>query len=136
MTGAGFLAPTGPTPGGDGGAALRLAPWRQPDSRCPSRASTKAAVAHGITGSVGVVTSAATVMVPVFAIFATLSPLDFKQLGVGLAAAILIDATIVRAVRLSSAMELLGERNWWIPASIAARASCGVSRRGSKHFRA
>jgi len=76
---------------------------------------TKAAVAHGITRSAGVVTSAAAVMVAVFAIFATLSPLDFKQLGVGLAAAILIDATIVRAVLLPSAMALLGEKNWWMP---------------------
>jgi putative drug exporter of the RND superfamily len=76
---------------------------------------TKAAVAHGITRSAGVVTSAAAVMVAVFAIFATLSPLDFKQLGVGLAAAILIDATIVRAVLLPAAMALLGDHNWWIP---------------------
>jgi RND superfamily putative drug exporter len=76
---------------------------------------TKDAVAHGITRSAGVVTSAAAVMVAVFAIFATLSPLDFKQLGVGLAAAILIDATIVRAVLLPSAMALLGENNWWMP---------------------
>jgi len=76
---------------------------------------TKAAVAHGITRSAGVVTSAAAVMVAVFAIFATLSPLDFKQLGVGLAAAILIDATLVRAVLLPSAMALLGEHNWWMP---------------------
>jgi putative drug exporter of the RND superfamily len=76
---------------------------------------TKAAVAHGITRSAGVVTSAAAVMVAVFAIFATLSPLDFKQLGVGLAAAILIDATIVRAILLPSTMALLGEHNWWMP---------------------
>ena len=60
-------------------------------------------------------TSAALVMVAVFSIFATLSPLDFKQMGVGLAAAILIDATIVRAVLLPAAMSLLGERNWWMP---------------------
>ena len=73
------------------------------------------AVAHGITSSAGVVTSAALVMVAVFGVFATLTPLDFKQMGVGLAAAILIDATIVRAVLLPSAMVLLGERNWWLP---------------------
>jgi RND superfamily putative drug exporter len=54
-------------------------------------------------------------MVAVFSIFATLTPLDFKQMGVGLAAAILIDATIVRAVLLPAAMSLLGERNWWQP---------------------
>ncbi|RJK93508.1 MMPL family transporter [Vallicoccus soli] len=76
---------------------------------------TREAVAHGITRSAGVVTSAAAVMVAVFAIFASLTALDFKQLGVGLAAAILIDATVVRAVLLPSAMALLGERNWWLP---------------------
>ncbi len=63
----------------------------------------------------GVVTSAATVMVLVFGVFATLSMLFFKQFGVGLAAAILIDATIVRAVLLPAAMKLLGERNWYLP---------------------
>ena len=73
------------------------------------------AVAHGITSSAGVVTSAALVMVAVFGVFATLTPLDFKQMGVGLAAAILLDATVVRAVLLPSAMVLLGERNWWLP---------------------
>jgi uncharacterized membrane protein YdfJ with MMPL/SSD domain len=41
--------------------------------------------------------------------------LEFKQMGVGLAAAILIDATIVRAVLLPATMKLLGERNWWLP---------------------
>jgi RND superfamily putative drug exporter len=54
-------------------------------------------------------------MVGVFSIFATLSLLEFKQLGVGLAAAVLIDATIVRAVLLPAAMALLGRRNWWLP---------------------
>ncbi|HET9518559.1 MAG TPA: MMPL family transporter [Actinoplanes sp.] len=76
---------------------------------------TRQAVAEGITGSAGVVTSAAAVMVAVFAIFATLSTVDMKQLGVGLAAAILIDATIIRAVVLPSIMTLLGEKNWWAP---------------------
>jgi len=76
---------------------------------------TRAAIAEGITRSAGTVTSAAVVMVAVFSIFATLSALDFKQLGVGLAAAILIDATLVRAVLLPSAMMLLGDRNWYLP---------------------
>jgi RND superfamily putative drug exporter len=80
--------------------------------------STRDAIAQGITKSAGVVTSAALVMVAVFSIFATLSPLDFKQMGVGLAAAILIDATIVRAVLLPAAMSLLGERNWWMPRAL------------------
>ena len=76
---------------------------------------TRAAVAHGVTASAGVVTSAAAVMVGVFSIFGTLSLLEFKQLGVGLAAAVLIDATIVRAVLLPAAMTLLGRHNWWLP---------------------
>jgi RND superfamily putative drug exporter len=76
---------------------------------------TRTAVAQGITRSAGTVTSAAVVMVAVFSIFATLSALEFKQLGVGLAAAILLDATLVRAVLLPSAMVLLGERNWYLP---------------------
>lgn len=80
---------------------------------------TRLAVARGVTASAGVVTSAAAVMVGVFGIFATLSLLEFKQLGVGLAAAILIDATIVRAVLLPAAMAVLGRRNWWMPARVA-----------------
>ena len=76
---------------------------------------TDEAVAHGIKATAGVVTSAAVVMIAVFSIFATLSALDFKMMGVGLATAVLIDATIVRAVLLPSAMALLGERNWYMP---------------------
>jgi RND superfamily putative drug exporter len=77
--------------------------------------STREAVAQGISGSAGVVTSAAVVMVAVFAIFASLSTIDMKQLGVGLAAAILLDATIIRAVVLPALMTLLGDANWWAP---------------------
>ncbi|MBS1879774.1 MAG: MMPL family transporter [Actinobacteria bacterium] len=77
--------------------------------------STEEAVAHGLKTTAGVVTSAAAVMVAVFAIFATLSFLDFKQMGVGLAAAILIDATVIRGVLLPATMKLLGERNWYLP---------------------
>jgi putative drug exporter of the RND superfamily len=73
------------------------------------------AVAHGIKSTAGVVTGAAIVMVAVFSIFATLSLLFFKQFGVGLAAAILIDATLVRAVLLPATMKLLGYRNWYLP---------------------
>jgi uncharacterized membrane protein YdfJ with MMPL/SSD domain len=76
---------------------------------------TDRAVAHGIKQTAGVVTSAAIVMVAVFAIFATLSSLEFKQMGVGLAVAVLIDATIVRAVLLPATMTLLGEWNWYLP---------------------
>jgi uncharacterized membrane protein YdfJ with MMPL/SSD domain len=73
------------------------------------------AVAHGIKSTAGVVTSAAIVMVCVFAIFATLSTPFCKQFGVGLSAAILIDATIVRAVLLPATMKLLGDWNWYLP---------------------
>jgi uncharacterized membrane protein YdfJ with MMPL/SSD domain/pimeloyl-ACP methyl ester carboxylesterase len=78
-------------------------------------ASTEEAVAQGIRSTAGVVTSAAVVMASVFAIFATLSILFFKQFGVGLASAIVIDATIVRGVLLPAAMKLLGEWNWYLP---------------------
>ncbi len=81
--------------------------------------STDAAVRHGITRTAGVVTSAALVMVGVFSLFASLSSLDLKEAGVGLAAAVLIDATIVRAVLLPASMKILGERNWYLPRELA-----------------
>ena len=77
--------------------------------------STEQAVAHGIKSTAGVVTSAAVVMVAVFSIFATLTAIEFKQMGVGLAAAVLVDATIVRAVLLPATMKLLGDWNWYLP---------------------
>jgi RND superfamily putative drug exporter len=77
--------------------------------------NTHDAVAHGIKATAGVVTSAAIVMVAVFAVFAMLGWLDFKMMGVGLAAAILIDATIIRAVLLPATMKLLGDSNWYLP---------------------
>jgi uncharacterized membrane protein YdfJ with MMPL/SSD domain len=73
------------------------------------------AISHGIKRTAGVVTSAAVVMVAVFSIFGVLSLLFFKQFGVGLATAILIDATIIRAVLLPATMKLLGEWNWYLP---------------------
>jgi RND superfamily putative drug exporter len=77
--------------------------------------TTEQAVAHGIRSTAGVVTSAAVVMVAVFSIFATLGLLDFKMMGVGLAVAVLLDATIVRAVLLPATMILLGDWNWYLP---------------------
>ncbi|MEN3537956.1 MMPL family transporter [Microbispora sp. ZYX-F-249] len=77
--------------------------------------STEDAVSFGIRSTAAVVTSAALIMVAVFATFATLSLLTFMQLGVGLAAAVLIDATIVRAVLLPATMKLLGDWNWYLP---------------------
>jgi len=81
--------------------------------------STRDAVLHGITRTAPSVTSAAAVMVAVFGIFATLSLLQFKQLGFGLAAAIAVDATIVRAVLLPATMTLLGDWNWYLPRWLA-----------------
>ena len=63
----------------------------------------------------GVVTSAAVIMVAVFSIFATLSLIELKMIGVGLAAAVLIDATVVRGILLPAALALLGERSWYLP---------------------
>ena len=77
--------------------------------------STGDAVAHGIKSTASVITAAAVVMVAVFGIFATLSSVIFKEFGVGLASAVLIDATIVRGVLLPSAMKLLGDWNWYLP---------------------
>ncbi len=77
--------------------------------------TTKEAITHGVVTTAGVVTSAAVIMVAVFAIFGTLSMQSMKQMGVGLAAAVLIDATIIRGVLLPSVMALLGERNWYLP---------------------
>ena len=76
---------------------------------------TEDAVAYAIKSTAGVITSAAVVMVAVFSIFGTLSMLEFKQMGVGLAFAVLLDATVVRGVLLPASMTLLGERNWWLP---------------------
>jgi uncharacterized membrane protein YdfJ with MMPL/SSD domain len=76
---------------------------------------TEEAVAHGVGATAGVVTSAAAVMIGVFSVFATLSSIDFKEMGVGLALAVFIDATIVRAVLLPASMKLLGDWNWYLP---------------------
>ena len=90
-----------------------------------------AAVRYGITVTAGVVTSAALVMVGVFSLFGTLSSLEIKQAGVGLAAAVLIDATIIRAVLLPATMKLLGDWNWYLPRALQwlPRASLTRGRR-------
>jgi putative drug exporter of the RND superfamily len=77
--------------------------------------STREAVTRGIGASAGVVTSAAVIMVAVFSIFATLSVIEFKMFGIGMASAVLIDATIVRGVLMPAAMALLGDRSWYLP---------------------
>ena len=78
--------------------------------------TTDEAVRQGISTTAGTVTSAALVMVGVFAVFVTLSFLDFKEMGLGLAVAVLIDATIIRGVLLPASMKLLGDWNWYLPA--------------------
>ena len=80
---------------------------------------TEDAVAHGIKSTAGVVTSAAIVMVGVFSLFALSSELQMKQMGIGLAAAVLIDATIIRGVLLPATMKLLGDWNWWLPSRLS-----------------
>jgi RND superfamily putative drug exporter len=80
--------------------------------------STDDAVSHGIRSTASTVTSAAIVMVAVFGVFATLSSIVFKELGIGLAVAILIDATLVRAILLPATMKLLGDRNWYLPSKL------------------
>jgi uncharacterized membrane protein YdfJ with MMPL/SSD domain len=77
--------------------------------------TTEEAVEHGISTTAGVVTSAAVVMVGVFAVFALMPILDMKEMGIGLAVAVLIDATIIRAVLLPASMKLLGDWNWYLP---------------------
>jgi uncharacterized membrane protein YdfJ with MMPL/SSD domain len=79
---------------------------------------TTEAVSEGIQATASTVTTAAAVMVAVFAIFGTLQQLELKQAGVGLAAAILIDATVIRALLLPAVMRLLGEWNWYFPARL------------------
>src|SRR4051794_25335071 len=76
---------------------------------------SKAAVAKGISVTAGVITSAASIMVVVFAVFVTLKFVFIQQLGLGLAIAVLIDATIIRSVLLPASMTLLGDWNWWMP---------------------
>jgi putative drug exporter of the RND superfamily len=75
-------------------------------------ASARDAITGGIARSAGVVTSAAVIMVAVFSIFATLSLIEFKIFGVAMAAAVLIDATVVRGVLLPAGLALLGDRAW------------------------
>ncbi len=92
--------------------------------------TTEEAIAHGVKVTAGVVTSAAIVMVCVFAVFGTLQILFLKQFGVGLAAAVLIDATIIRAILLPASMKLLGDWNWYLP-QVARVATAARAREGA-----
>jgi uncharacterized membrane protein YdfJ with MMPL/SSD domain len=94
-------------------------------------ASTRDAVSGGIRATAGVVTSAAAIMVAVFGAFGTVSSIEMQQMGVGLAAAVLIDATLIRAVLLPAAMVLLGEWNWWLPRRRRVAAPHAVAQRAA-----
>lgn len=78
-------------------------------------ADSRAAVATGISATSGTITSAASIMVVVFAVFVTLPFVFLQQLGVGLAVAVFLDATLIRSVLLPASMTLLGDWNWWMP---------------------
>jgi uncharacterized membrane protein YdfJ with MMPL/SSD domain len=90
---------------------------------------TEEAVERAVKGTAGTVTSAALVMVAVFAVFASLRTLDIKQMGVGLAIAVFLDATVVRAVLLPAGMKLLGDWNWYLPRRLQWIPSLSEDRR-------
>jgi putative drug exporter of the RND superfamily len=90
--------------------------------------STDQAVQQGISTTAGTVTSAALVMVGVFLVFVTLAFLDFKELGLGLALAVLIDATIIRGVLLPASMRVLGDWNWYLPSWLEWLPRIGAER--------
>ena len=92
-------------------------------------ASTDDAIRLAITRTAGTVTSAAIIMVAVFGLFATLSLIMMQQMGFGLAVAVLIDATVVRAVLVPATMKLLGEWNWYLP---RGSSGCRRSRRRTR----
>ena len=96
---------------------------------------TEDAIKLAITRTAGTVTSAAVIMVAVFGLFATLSLIQMQQLGFGLAVAILIDATIVRAVLLPSTMRLLGEWNWYLPRWLTWLPSLAAESDGKRRLR-
>jgi putative drug exporter of the RND superfamily len=97
-----------------------------------SGASARDSIVDGVGNSAGVVTSAAIIMVAVFSIFATLSMIDVKMLGVGLAAAVLIDATVVRGVVLPAALSLLGEWAWYLPSWLNWLPGHGLACEGNR----
>ena len=90
--------------------------------------STDQAVQQGISTTAGTVTSAAIVMVGVFSVFVTLAFIDFKELGLGLAVAVLIDATIIRGILLPASMKVLGDWNWYLPSWLEWLPKVGAER--------
>jgi putative drug exporter of the RND superfamily len=92
---------------------------------------TRRAIGSSIGRAAGVITAAALVMVCVFSLFGTLSSLDLKQAGTGLAVAVLIDVTVIRGMLLPAAMALLGERNWYLPRWLGWLPRAGPERRAA-----
>ena len=86
--------------------------------RYDATGDTNTAVAQGLAASAKTITSAALIMVAVFAVFAGVGAPSIKEIGVGLAVAIALDATLVRLVLVPSTMELLGKWNWWLPSGL------------------
>jgi RND superfamily putative drug exporter len=100
-------------------------------------ADTGAAIVHGLASTARVITAAAAIMVAVFAAFVPSPDIGVKVIGIGMAAAILLDATVVRLLLVPALMHLLGERNWWLPGwldRLLPRLS--VEGRESDHLRA
>jgi putative drug exporter of the RND superfamily len=78
-----------------------------------------ASVAHGLARTARVITAAAAIMIVVFLSFVSGADVSVKQIGLGLAVAVFIDATLVRMVLVPAVMELLGKANWWLPGPLA-----------------
>ncbi len=87
--------------------------------RYDATGDTKTAVAQGLARSAATITSAALIMVAVFAVFAGTGVPSIKEIGLGLAVAIALDATLVRLVLVPATMEIMGKWNWWLPAPLA-----------------
>jgi uncharacterized membrane protein YdfJ with MMPL/SSD domain len=87
--------------------------------RYAATGDTKLAVAQGLKASAATISSAALIMVAVFAVFAGTGVPSIKEIGVGLAVAIALDATLVRLVLVPATMEIMGRWNWWLPSRLA-----------------
>ncbi len=87
--------------------------------RYEATGDNKLAVAQGLRASAATISSAALIMVAVFAVFAGTGVPSIKEIGLGLAVAIALDATLVRLVLVPATMELMGRWNWWLPKPLA-----------------
>jgi uncharacterized membrane protein YdfJ with MMPL/SSD domain len=87
--------------------------------RYDATGDTRTAVAQGLRASAATISSAALIMVAVFAVFAGTGTPSIKEIGLGLSVAIALDATLVRLILVPATMELLGRWNWWLPGPLA-----------------